>query len=212
MTLITILNHFISYLSKFINSPARNQETITFPEMIEVPYVSARVFYVWKHIVYPWVYHQNEPIKFPEIFVFKLDYPSSFSNGGYSSLVFKTKFRKFCKERRSARRERTQRDFRWQEPVSRWCSSLPFWSALSSESVFSYRSTGAWFRGVNRFNCLAYKEIFAVELLGLIASDTRTHTPGLRRPGQHSCQYLTHARRQSWTTSAHVQRRERSEI
>ena len=35
--------------------------------MIKVPYVSERVFYVWKHIVYPRVYHTNEAIKFPEI-------------------------------------------------------------------------------------------------------------------------------------------------
>ena len=58
-----MVNHFISYLSKFINPPARNQETITFPEIIKVPYVSGRVFYVWNHIVY----HMDEPIKFPEI-------------------------------------------------------------------------------------------------------------------------------------------------
>ena len=113
--------------------------------------------------------------------IFKLDCPFSFSNGGYFSLVFKTKFRKFCKERRSARRERIRRDFRWQEPVV-FLSAILICVIQASGSVFSYWSTGAWFWGVNRFNCLAYKDIFAVELLGLIASDTRTHTPGLRRP------------------------------
>ena len=144
MVLTTILNHFISYLSKFINPPGRNQETITFPEMIKVPYVSERVLYVRQHIVYPRVYHTNEPIKFPEILAdgHELDCPFSFSNGGYSSLVFKTKFRKFCKERRSARRERIRRDFRWQEPVV-FLSAILICVIQASGSVFSYWSTGA---------------------------------------------------------------------
>ena len=104
MILITILNHFISYLSKFINPPARNQETITFPEMIKVPYVSERVFYVWKHIVY----HTNEPMKIPEILAGCI--PSVLATEVNSSLVFKTKLRTFlsrtpkCTEREDSTR------------------------------------------------------------------------------------------------------------
>lgn len=167
--------------------------------MIKVPYVSERVFYVWKHIVYPRAYHTNEPIKFPEILADGHERQTSSSWIIPSVLAREVTPLLFLK--------RNSADFVKNAEVhgerglsatsggrSRWCSSLPFWSALSSGSVFCYWSTGAWFWGVNRFNCLAYKDIFAVELLGLIASDTRTHTLGLRRPGQYSCQYLTHAR------------------
>ena len=114
--------------------------------------------------------------------VFKLDCSFSFSNGGYSSLVFKTKFRKFCKKTPKC----TEREGSTRLPVA-GAGGVPLCHFdlryPASGSVFSYWSTEAWFWGVNRFNCLAYKDIFAVELLGLIASDTRTHTPGLRRPG-----------------------------
>ena len=199
MTLITILNHFISYLSKFINSPAPTQETITFPEMIKVPYVSERVFYVWKHIVYPWVCHTNGPIKFPELLADGHErqtssswiVPSVLATEVTPLLFLKRNSANFVKnaEVHGERGLNATSGGR-----SRWRFSLPFWSALSSGSVFSYWSTGAWCWGVNRFNCLANKDIFAVELLGLIASDTRTHTPGLRRRGQYSCKYLTHAR------------------
>lgn len=131
MALITILNHFISYLSKFINPPARNQETITFPEMIKVPYVSERVFYVWKHIVYPRVYHTNEPIKFPEILADGHEHQTSSSWIVPSVLATEVTPLLFLK-RNSANFVKNaevhgERGFdATSGGRNRWCSSLPF--------------------------------------------------------------------------------------
>lgn len=136
MALITILNHFISYLSKFINPPGRNQETITFPEMIKVPYVSERVFYVRKHIVYPRVYHTNEPIKFPEILADGHEHQTSSSWIVPSVLATEVTPLLFLKPNSAILVKNAEvHGERGFDATSvgrnRWCSSLPFWSALS---------------------------------------------------------------------------------
>lgn len=179
MALITILNHFISYLSKFINPPARTQETITFPEMIRVPYVWERVFYVWINIVYPRVYHTNEPIKFPKILADGHEHQTSSSWIVPSVLATEVTPLLFLKpnsailvKNAEVHGERIRRDFQWQEPVV-FLSAILICVIQASGSVFSHWSTGAWFWGVNRFNCLAYKNIFCCRTAGL---NSKWHT------------------------------------